>query len=158
MPVMTSATSYSLSTKASASRSRIAGRVGGLPGEKSSTGSTRPVPRKCAHRRFAKARAKYGFSRDVTHSASLRRGSPSKSAGTLPSGNLAVTRSPDSATSIFGARPGAASWKNAASSQNCSCVHGSNGWSWHCAHSIRTPRNARDVAAARFSGLSPFAS
>ena len=29
--------------------------------------------------------------------------------------------------------------KNAANSQNCSCVYGANGWSWHWAHSSLTP-------------------
>ena len=44
--------------------------------------------------------------------------------------------------------------KKAAYSQNCLRVHLSNLLSWHWAHSSLTPRNSRDVAAARFSGLS----
>ena len=32
------------------------------------------------------------------------------------------------------------------------CFQGWNGWSWHWAQSIRTPRNARETRAARRSG------
>ena len=35
--------------------------------------------------------------------------------------------------------------KNAAVSQNCFRDQRANGWSWHWAHSIFTPRNSRDV-------------
>ena len=47
--------------------------------------------------------------------------------------------------------------KNAAYSQNCCRLQVPEGWLWHWAHSILTPRNSREVLAARFSGLNPWA-
>ena len=47
--------------------------------------------------------------------------------------------------------------KKAASAQNWSRFQCANGWSWHWAHSSRTPRKTRAVLAARFSGLPSFA-
>ena len=44
--------------------------------------------------------------------------------------------------------------KNAAKLQKSCCEIWSKGWLWHWAHSIRTPRNTREVRAANSSGLS----
>jgi len=59
------------------SRGSSSGFEAGIEMRTSSTGSTMPRPRKCAHSRFAMLRANHGFSGAVIHFASATRRSPS---------------------------------------------------------------------------------
>jgi len=73
--------SYPLDTKSAASASSTSGSTAALP--RSSTFSTRPRPKSCAHSRFTVARANHGLPGATSQAASAARGDGVESA--LPS-------------------------------------------------------------------------
>src|SRR5262245_22705053 len=155
-----------LSANAFASSLSSSGWLGGLASLGSSIGSMIPWPKNWPHIRLTALRAKYGLSFAVIHSASVTRELTfSWNLGCFPSKYFAETVvlvsgifSERTSIASTGARrmrmlsTGCRPAKNDAYSQNWLRFQVSNGWLWHWAHSIFTPRNNRDVAAATISG------
>ncbi len=148
---------------AAKSSASSASAAGGSPAVgRSSTGSTRGRPSISAQTRLAVARARLGFLGSVTHRASRDRrlpspGSSSGANGTRGSIALAwpilrsVVRNSPSPSRV----PWKLVWtwpKKAAIPWKSRRVQGWNGWSWHWAQSIRTPRNARATRPASRPG------
>src|SRR5262249_47594531 len=130
------------------------GMTGGLSSLGSSIGSISPRPGKGGPAPVTMLRGEYGVLGGGGQSGNVLRGDflASQTGSVRSLKNLACTvtgLSPGMRISrlYFGsetfAMAGCTSAKNAASSQNCSFLYGANGWLWHWAHSILTPRKSR---------------